>query len=124
MGTDNAQGFPEDHRHLQGEQGVPKAEVIREGKPSCLEEPMGRVCTLASLNRGMGHYPAVCRQSKPGGHDLRKLPCKSLAENCSLQKRERERERDPLRRHIQPISIKSGRRGQEAGMGMWKVQKP
>lgn len=80
-------------RHLQGEQGVPKAEVIREGKPPCLEEPMGRVCTLASLNRDMGHYPAVSSHGKPEGHDLRKLPCKSLAENCSLQKRERERER-------------------------------
>lgn len=42
----------------------------------------------------------------------------------AVYKREREKERDPLRRHIQPISIKSGRRGQEAGMGMWKAQKP
>lgn len=31
-------------RHLQGDQGVSKAEFIREGKSQRLEEPMWRVC--------------------------------------------------------------------------------
>lgn len=32
-------------RHLEGDQCVPKAEFIREGKPRRLEEPVWRVCS-------------------------------------------------------------------------------
>jgi hypothetical protein len=53
---------------------------------------------------------------------LGSIRVKTLAESYSLKKRERER--DSLKRPIQPILLQSdklsGRRGQEAGMGVWK----
>ena len=42
-----------------------------------LGERKGGRIALASLNRDVGHYPAVPRHSKPGDCDLRKHPCKN-----------------------------------------------